>query len=188
MQPYQPPPAGPRPGRMPLWACFVVGCGCLGMFGVVLLPALLFPVFSQAREKARQRSCQSNIRQINLAISMYTQDYDEHYPKADRWVDLCEDYLKMGSMFQCPSRGRNPSGYGYAFNSDLSEKTVKSISDLVSTPTVFDSTSMGRNATDAGTSLPNPPRHLSGNNVGYADGAARWIKGTGLHGVDISGH
>src|SRR6266511_6380266 len=44
---------------------------------IAILAALLFPVFAQAREKARQASCFSNAKQIGLACRMYAQDYDE---------------------------------------------------------------------------------------------------------------
>src|SRR5579863_7373346 len=47
---------------------------------IAILAAILFPVFAQAREKARQTSCVSNEKQILLAIMQYTQDYDESYP------------------------------------------------------------------------------------------------------------
>jgi len=47
---------------------------------IAILAAILFPVFSQAREKARQASCLSNTRQMGLAYGMYTQDYDEVVP------------------------------------------------------------------------------------------------------------
>lgn len=47
---------------------------------IAILAAILFPVFAQAREKARQTSCLSNLKQLGLAVMMYTQDYDENYP------------------------------------------------------------------------------------------------------------
>ncbi len=47
---------------------------------IAILAAILFPVFAQAREKARQITCVSNEKQIGLAILQYTQDNDEHYP------------------------------------------------------------------------------------------------------------
>ena len=46
---------------------------------IAILAAILFPVFAQARAKARQASCLSNEKQIDLAIMMYLQDYDERY-------------------------------------------------------------------------------------------------------------
>ena len=47
---------------------------------IAILAAILFPVFAQAREKARQASCLSNCKQLGLASNMYVQDYDETFP------------------------------------------------------------------------------------------------------------
>ncbi len=47
---------------------------------IAILAALLFPVFAQAREKARQTSCASNLRQLGMAVALYAQDYDDLYP------------------------------------------------------------------------------------------------------------
>ena len=47
---------------------------------IAILAAILFPVFAQARESARQTVCTSNVRQIGLAVRMYVQDYDENFP------------------------------------------------------------------------------------------------------------
>src|SRR5690606_1337372 len=44
---------------------------------IAILAAILFPVFARARENARRTSCQSNLKQMGLAIMQYTQDYDE---------------------------------------------------------------------------------------------------------------
>jgi prepilin-type N-terminal cleavage/methylation domain-containing protein len=49
---------------------------------IAILAAILFPVFAQAREKARATSCLSNMKQLGTAITMYVQDYDETYPSA----------------------------------------------------------------------------------------------------------
>src|SRR4051794_18914062 len=47
---------------------------------IAILASILFPVFAEAREKARQASCLSNTKQIGTAMEMYTQDYDEVFP------------------------------------------------------------------------------------------------------------
>lgn len=47
---------------------------------IALLAAILFPVFSRARENARRSSCQSNLKQLGLGIAQYLQDFDERYP------------------------------------------------------------------------------------------------------------
>src|SRR5258708_5977500 len=52
---------------------------------IAILAAILFPVFAQAREKSRQASCQSNLKQIGLALHMYAQDYDDTFAPA--WVN-----------------------------------------------------------------------------------------------------
>jgi prepilin-type N-terminal cleavage/methylation domain-containing protein/prepilin-type processing-associated H-X9-DG protein len=55
---------------------------------IAILAAILFPVFAQAREKARQTTCTSNLKQIGTAFMMYVQDYDETYPP---WTGMCPD-------------------------------------------------------------------------------------------------
>ncbi|MBC7529297.1 MAG: DUF1559 domain-containing protein [Chthonomonadaceae bacterium] len=54
---------------------------------IAILAAILFPVFAQAREKARQTSCLSNTKQLGLGIMMYVQDYDETWPRNDDCVN-----------------------------------------------------------------------------------------------------
>jgi prepilin-type N-terminal cleavage/methylation domain-containing protein/prepilin-type processing-associated H-X9-DG protein len=113
---------------------------------IAILAAILFPVFAQAREKARQISCLSNLKQIGTATMMYMQDYDEVYPLGYCWKDAGNDsewggtmytvslgpYIqKLGekggdivnsglsstSIFICPSAGRpNKSPDGNTFN------------------------------------------------------------------------
>ncbi len=90
---------------------------------IAILAAILFPVFAQAREKARQTSCLSNLRQMSNAVAMYVQDYEAFpvysYPSPSpvRWHTLIQPYLKNETVFVCPSLGsgfdfRNMS-YGY---------------------------------------------------------------------------
>lgn len=54
---------------------------------IAILAAILFPVFAQAREKARQTSCLSNNKQLGLALLMYVQDYDETWPRNDDCIN-----------------------------------------------------------------------------------------------------
>jgi prepilin-type N-terminal cleavage/methylation domain-containing protein/prepilin-type processing-associated H-X9-DG protein len=78
---------------------------------IAILAAILFPVFAQAREKARQGSCQSNLRQYALATLMYVQDYDEQFPMASYLGAGCvatfywavHPYVKNANVTQCPS-------------------------------------------------------------------------------------
>jgi prepilin-type N-terminal cleavage/methylation domain-containing protein/prepilin-type processing-associated H-X9-DG protein len=84
---------------------------------ISLLAALLFPVFSQARERARRISCGSNMRFVGMAIRQYSQDNDEQLPLVAvnntgvsatnpyGWADGIMPYLKSPMQYQCPSDG-----------------------------------------------------------------------------------
>ncbi len=85
---------------------------------IAILAAILFPVFSRAREKARQTSCLSNVKQLSLAITMYTQDYDEMLvpsrqgfnggPLGLIWPAFLAPYVRNTQVFVCPSaKGRS---------------------------------------------------------------------------------
>lgn len=81
---------------------------------IALLAAILFPVFSRARENARRSSCQSNLKQIGVGLMQYLQDYDEVAPAyvvlrgasntANVALDLIYPYVKNEQVFNCPSQ------------------------------------------------------------------------------------
>ncbi|MBC7287114.1 MAG: DUF1559 domain-containing protein [Armatimonadetes bacterium] len=99
---------------------------------IAILAAILFPVFARAREKARQASCQSNLKQLVLGWLMYAQDYDERVcpthlppvqnPRWDMWVyydpatgkinSRLMPYVKNTDLFKCPSIPNSAWGYG----------------------------------------------------------------------------
>ena len=68
---------------------------------IAILAAILFPVFAQAREKARMTACLSNMKQIGTSLMMYVQDYDETFPyirfKGDTFTWLHTDVVSTGS-------------------------------------------------------------------------------------------
>jgi prepilin-type N-terminal cleavage/methylation domain-containing protein len=75
---------------------------------IAVLAAILFPVFSQAREKARQTACLSNAKQLALGVLMYAQDYDETLPPTQTgnyvlWPDLVDPYVKNAQIRVCMS-------------------------------------------------------------------------------------
>jgi len=95
---------------------------------IAILAAILFPAFAQAREKARQTSCVSNVRQIVLGHLMYAQDYDDqlfgYYAMQDRKA-LLYPYIKQGrsnadtrnlDIWSCPSNTNRQSAASYGFN------------------------------------------------------------------------
>ena len=101
---------------------------------IAILAAILFPVFAKAREKARQVSCSSNMKQISLAVIMYSQDYDETFPSKGGclnggnwvpWETMVAPYIKngahtgtatgdtnyKGSVFACPSNSNETAAF-----------------------------------------------------------------------------
>jgi prepilin-type N-terminal cleavage/methylation domain-containing protein/prepilin-type processing-associated H-X9-DG protein len=102
---------------------------------IAILAAILFPVFAKAREKARQTSCLSNLKQLGVAFLMYSQDYDEKlclgytYGSAkggaygEAWYDLVQPFVKNLKILTCPGAGNSlimgddglQIGYGYNY-------------------------------------------------------------------------
>src|ERR1700759_1123098 len=82
---------------------------------IALLAAILFPVFAQAREKARTATCQSNMKQLGLGFMQYSQDYDEQPPNGywatagqclhsgGGWAGQVYTYTKNTQIFHCPN-------------------------------------------------------------------------------------
>ncbi len=86
---------------------------------IAILAAILFPVFARAREKARQASCLSNLKQLGLGLMMYVQDYDEVYPDARYGsnpspypliYECLVPYVKNNQLWICPSKGGRMRG------------------------------------------------------------------------------
>ena len=93
---------------------------------IAILAAILFPVFARAREKARQTSCLSNVKELGLGLLMYIQDYDELFPGRyvslvypdyvapyKAWYLVIDPYIKNTQIWRCPSDPTRTLGYGY---------------------------------------------------------------------------
>ncbi len=99
---------------------------------IAILAAILFPVFAQAREKARGVSCLSNTRQIGTAMRMYSQDYDETKVMCQVWQTAAnggaltsntfsgtlQPYVKNRQIFLCPSNKRRSPDNAYIVPDD----------------------------------------------------------------------
>src|ERR1035438_1049632 len=98
---------------------------------IAILAAILFPVFAKAREKARQTSCLSNLKQMGLAMAQYTQDYDSTFLRSWYfnnngtgyvWADAIVPYVKNDQIFSCPSSTtpttKIVNAYGNVFNTN----------------------------------------------------------------------
>src|SRR5438045_696257 len=80
---------------------------------IAVLAAILFPVFTQARAKARQAACLSNLRQIGGALAMYVQDYDERLPDCcsfgRAWTRAYDGNRLTGACAQAGISTRTPT-------------------------------------------------------------------------------
>ncbi|MDR3709808.1 MAG: DUF1559 domain-containing protein [Capsulimonadaceae bacterium] len=94
---------------------------------ISILAAILFPVFATAREKARSTACLSNLKQLGLAWTQYTQDYDEYVPcgvsdwtfGGSGWASQLYPYVKSAKVFLCPSDTFVQASCSYAMNADM---------------------------------------------------------------------
>ena len=167
---------------------------------IALLAAILFPVFAQARAKARQAQCSSNVRQLVQAAFMYTQDYDGHwfgsYPGVDRKA-LLYPYTRSGKndqdvashqLWNCPAAHNPAVEAGYGWNVRLEWIGIDSVAQPSQTvalcdaglradgvPTLDTSVFPPSARSAPGVTRPNP-RHTDGCLVGSLDGSVRWMR------------
>ena len=171
---------------------------------IAILAAILFPVFARAREKARTASCQSNVKEIMLAVLMYAQDYDERL--VPRYVyafdgaifaaqqTLLQPYIKNCQVFVCPSdkdfgaecgnlnyTDNALGGYGtnYTWQGDhlVASRSLSECQEPAERIFLGD-----RDSAFGGTWYSIRPdacladRHSGGANLGFLDGHVKWLR------------
>jgi prepilin-type N-terminal cleavage/methylation domain-containing protein/prepilin-type processing-associated H-X9-DG protein len=172
---------------------------------IAILAAILFPVFARARENARRASCQSNLKQLGLAVLMYTQDYDEQAysaPGYSWWTDPYMPYIKNDQIVYCPSASGNnvfarPVTYAvneHAFPAGGTNGIAIPLQEFNSSMTAFavdggSPTSKAGDGVGAYYSQSAPgvgifaesgysvlsDRHLDGTNCAFLDGHVKWL-------------
>jgi prepilin-type N-terminal cleavage/methylation domain-containing protein/prepilin-type processing-associated H-X9-DG protein len=170
---------------------------------IAILASILFPVFSRARAKARQTACLSNIKQLDMSIHMYTQDFDEsfpftygvgvgHYnPAQYQWYDAIQEYKRNWEIDICPEIKTVVPGYG--MNSLLSGASIGLMYDSAKKIVLIDFCPNGTPGNHgecevdgtlgvAQPSLDNQyaKRHNGGYNIAYGDGHAKFALPGGL--------
>jgi len=169
---------------------------------IAILAAILFPVFAKAREKARQTSCASNLKQIALGALMYAQDYDEFLciaqplagPPVLFFDSVLQPYVKNTQIFKCPSKTSPTLAYGMAvheaggyYYGSYEARSLGAIANPASCIYVGDNDTYTR-ATGAlysenwwtyppsvyGTLFLNSKRHNKGGNYAFVDGHVKW--------------
>ena len=163
---------------------------------IAILAAILFPVFARAREKARQASCSSNLKQLALGFQMYAQDYDESLPYSGCTVDSLGSwiymtaaapnqtynvtlggiypYIKNRQIFICPSVKRTVL-CDYAMNAacagaSLANLVVPAGTIILSESGCINGAAVGPLDADA-----DLIRHNGGSNYAFGDGHVKWF-------------
>lgn len=181
---------------------------------IAILAAILFPVFAKAREKARQTSCLSNVRQIAMATLMYAEDYDECVPSHSQGVTEATDwphpilpYCKNIQIFRCPSASEgNTSMWGHLYVEGrqalcygmncyyLGHKSLGQVDDTTGTLMVADSIGDNRIGPDywvRNSKIPLcwhglAPRHNDMLNAAFVDGHAKAMSLSLIEGNDAA--
>ena len=163
---------------------------------IAILAAILFPVFARAREKARQSSCLSNLKQIATATLTYAQDYDETMPLfLHSGINLTaqtrvQPYMMNEQIWVCPSGSDNyyyywdnPTGTGavtgirgsYGYNRALDRRLLADIKQPVEVGVWADCQDRLTHLYDNGV-YRTVGRHNEGGNMAFVDGHTKWMK------------
>lgn len=173
---------------------------------IALLSAILFPVFSRARENARAKNCMSNEKQIALAILQYKEDYGRRFPinpncaGCDGWTSNIGPQL--ASVFHCPSETTDDNNldYDYWLNAELYGLHDVYVRYPSNTLLIGDGAPAGQTSllgAEPDTST-NPAsvawdpdseyatRHSGGANYAFVDGHVKWLQPSQINTEDVA--
>jgi hypothetical protein len=99
--------------------------GLMLLFSVPFIAAMTLPALAQAKQKAQSISCVNNMKQLGLAVRVYSLNHNEQLPPAATWCDTIQTNVGSSKVFECPAEpGRR---CGYAFNAKLDGKKQSEI-------------------------------------------------------------
>ncbi len=139
----------------------------------VMLMAL--PLFLRRRDggpRPPASNCLSNVKNITMAVQMYVSDYGDVFPPAAGWCDTLLEYVRNEDVYRCPEA--EGLSCAYAYNAALGQAMEADLAHPAHTVVILES-DLGWNATGGGALLPAEPRHLGGDNFGFADGHVQWL-------------
>ena len=143
---------------------------------IAILAGMLLPALSQAREKARRISCTSNLKQIGLAIRMYSQEFKERFPDQSGVTGLEQlrsgGYLENVKMYTCPSTTDNITDQ-YSLRDTTITVSYGYVGGLVESTSVDSSM-----AADGIKRTNTSSNHIKYGNVLFVDGHVQGFAGT----------
>jgi prepilin-type N-terminal cleavage/methylation domain-containing protein/prepilin-type processing-associated H-X9-DG protein len=164
---------------------------------IAILAAIMFPVFAKARDKARQASCQNNLKSIGAAMLMYAQDYEEMFPGAgssggnNSWDAAVQPYIRSTKIFKCPSHSLDESTNSYGANQLLLGVAAPRIINPTAAVLLFDANTqksvrlIGNGMAFSSFRMAAPLyhddntfalTHGDGDNICFADGHVKWYR------------
>ena len=162
-------------GRLSGQGLAIAGTVVSGFF-LLMLPiyaALLLPALAQAKQRAQSINCMSNVRQLSLAVMMYSSDNNDLLPRTNSWCDQITQYVRSADPFRCPT-GEGSLRSHYAFNAKLSGLSQIKISRRANTVMLFE-TEGGWNASGGPELMLKSPRHGKQFIVAFTDGHVEQI-------------
>lgn len=110
---------------------------------IALMYAILYPVFNPSGEPIRRTSCQSNMKQLGLAMIQYEQDTDENFPPGvntagNGWAGQLYPYLKSNGVYRCPDDAHDGLFISYAENQNLVKLPVKRLAEPATTVEAYE--------------------------------------------------
>jgi len=155
---------------------------------ILILAAILFPVFNRVRQNTKRASCQSNQKQLFLALHMYVQDSDSKYPPFTNWDSKLGPYVKNMDIFECPSADPAGTKAEKQYGLELESVDLASVKDSTHTIVLIDSTAIGFTrliflstpcvepvSGDRLYGFSGRTIHSGGGNYLYADGHVKWM-------------
>jgi len=154
-------------GTITSGVALLMSIAVIGFYAALLLPAL-----AKAKTKAQTINCVNNLKQLGLAVRLYSGDNNDTFPAATNWCDAIQPQVGTPKVFQCPG---DPTMLrsGYAYNAALSG--MREVDIAPDTVLFFESAS-GWNASGGKELLVAQPRHYKTYVVGFADGSVQQIQ------------
>lgn len=145
--------------------------GLAALASVLVLAAILFPVYAGSYRGGPKTACLSRVKQIMIGHMIYASDNGDRLPDAANWENAVEPFVKQ--RYSCPEApGKR---HGYAMLDALSEAKLTAIKTPSRVPVMIESVACIPNAHGDLELAPKPGRHRGSNVVGYADGHAKSV-------------
>jgi prepilin-type processing-associated H-X9-DG protein len=140
--------------------------GFMLLFSIPFMAGLTLPAIARAKQRAQSINCVNNMKQLALAVRMYTLDHNDQLPPAATWCDAIQGDAGSSKVFQCPAEPSRRCSY--AFNAKLDGKNEKEVNPQ--TVLLFESDA-GWNGSGGANAL-KPHQHSNrAVNVAFADGS-----------------